>query len=139
MQTLILITATGILALSCSRSSSNADPADCGYSAYYDARGNNGKIEIVFSRVTAEITNGQRNCGFGYIKTNVTRAEIDGTALPERMETDKFEGNTYFYAAPAGFDPRKNVITIFNKSYVSDPSSVKQTDNHVNIPLKPAK
>lgn len=139
MQTLILIIAIGILTLSCSTSFLNAGSLDCGYSAYYDARGNNGKIEFIFSRVTSEISNGKENCGFGYIKTSVTQAEIDGVALPERIEVDKFDRNTYFYAAPAGFDPRKNVITIFNKSYVSDPSSVKQTDNNVNIPLKPAK
>ncbi|MEO8649506.1 MAG: hypothetical protein ABI539_10100, partial [Acidobacteriota bacterium] len=114
-------------------------PADCGYSAYYDARGNNGKIEIIFSQVTAEILGGKLNCGFGYVPTNVTRAEIDGTALPERIEADKFQRNSYHYAAPAGFDPRKSVITIFikDKRYVSDPTFIKQTDNNVNIPLKP--
>ncbi len=138
MQTIIFIILTGTLALSCSTSFMDAGPLNCGYSAFYDARGNNGKIEIIFSRVTAE-GDDPRNCGFNYIKTNVIGAEIDGIELPERMETDKFEGEKYFYAAPAGFDPRKNVITIFNKSYVSDPSSVKQTDNHVTIPLKPAK
>jgi len=131
-----LILAFGVLTVSCSTSLVNADSGDCGYSAFYDTKEHNGKIEIVFSMIMAEVLNGHKNCGFGFLRTKVDRAEIDGVALPERQEKD-----VHFYAAPTGFDPRKHVISIHvgKDRYVSDPTSVKQTDTNFNIFLKPAK
>ena len=129
----ILILVFGMLNASCSTSILNAEPADCGFSAYYDTKENNGKIEIIFSRVTAEVVGGHRNCGFGYIRSKVDRAEIDGIALPERLEND-----VYFYAAPNGFDPRKNTITIQTGKdrYISDLASVKEVKTSFYISLK---
>jgi len=133
---LILAMAICIPNLSCATSLLNTDSfsSDCGFSAYYETKEKNGEIEIIFSRITAEILNGHQNCGFGYVKTKVDRAEIDGAVLPERVEKD-----VYLYAAPNGFDPRKNIITILtgNNRYVSDLTSVKQTDHTYIIFLKP--
>jgi hypothetical protein len=126
----------GVPTISCSYIL-NYGPVDCGFSAYYDTKDRDGKIELVFSRVTAE-GNDPRNCGFNYIKTKVDRAEIDGTAMPERADADKFQRETYFYAAPPGFDLRKNTIKIEygGKKYVSDLTSVEQIDTSCYIKLK---
>lgn len=111
---------------------------DCGYSAFYKTKDMGDKAEFVFSQITAETVGGHRDCGFQFIRTKVDRAEIDGIELPERSEPDKYVGNYYFYAVPAGFDPRKTAIMIQKdgKRYRSDFASVKQTDFNVNVKLE---
>ena len=127
----------GVLTISCSYIWKSG-PVDCGFSAYYDTKDKDGKIELVFSRVTAE-GNDPRNCGFNYIRTKVDRGEINGTAMPYRAEADKFQNETYLYEAPAGFDLRKDVIKIEygGRKYVSDLTSVDQIDTSHYIKLKP--
>jgi hypothetical protein len=114
----------------------NSGPPDCGYSAYYDSKDSTGKIEILFSLITAE-GNEARNCGFNYIKTKVDQAEVNGTMMPERSETDQFKQNTYFYSAPTGFDMQRDVITIrvSQKRYASDLATFQKigTSNHVKL------
>jgi hypothetical protein len=126
----------GMLACSCSSSMLNSGPPDCGYSAYYDSKDSTGKIEILFSLITAE-GNEARNCGFNYIKTKVDQAEVNGTMMPERSETDQFKQNTYFYSAPTGFDMQRDVITIrvSQKRYASDLATFQKigTSNHVKL------
>jgi hypothetical protein len=131
----IPIVASAVLVVSCSK-----NPPDCGYSAYYDTKDKNGKIEIMFSLVTAE-GNDPRNCGFEYIPTRVARAEIDGNSMPERVESDKFDYRKYYlYLAPPGFDMQRDVITIHfgDTRYVSDPATFKKIDSKYYVKLKRA-
>ena len=129
--------ATLVLSMSCS-TWVKSDWGDCGYSAFYEVKGNGENSELVFSQVTAETVGGHRNCGFQYIRSKVDRAEIEGAALPERAETDKFERNTYYYAAPAGFDAGKTPITIHvgGNRYRSDLASVDRIDKNVYVKLR---
>jgi hypothetical protein len=128
----------GMRACSCS-SMPNSGPPDCGYSAYYNSKDGDGKIEILFSLITAE-GNEARNCGFNYIKTKVDQAEVNGTMMHERSETDQFEQNTYFYSAPAGFHMQRDVITIqvSQKRYLSDLSTFQTIGTSYYVKLKRA-
>ena len=128
-----MVMIAAVLMSSCSEFLKESDPDDCGYSAYYDASAANDQNELIFSRVTAEVLGGQRNCGFSYVRTQVSQAEVDGITLPEQRR-----GQDYFYIAPKGFDPRRNTVRIRmgDRLYVSDPNSVKSSDRNVNIALK---
>jgi hypothetical protein len=126
----------GMLACSCS-SMPNSGPPDCGYSAYYDSKDRDGKTEILFSLITAE-GNEARNCGFNYIKTKVDQAEVNGTVMHERSETDQLKQNMFFYSAPAGFDMQRDMITIrvSQKRYASDLATFQKIGTSYHVKLK---
>gem|GEM_PF-6722849 len=122
-----------IVLSSCSMMAKGSDDDDCGFSAYYVAAPDGDTVDIIFSRVMAEERNGRTNCGFGYVKTKVDQAQIDGRVLPEQKRD-----RDYIYTAPSGFDPRKNTILIKvgDRLYTSDLATVRQTDKNVYISLK---
>lgn len=103
---------------------------DCGYSASYD---DDGEIQILFSRITAEISFGKRECGFQYIRTRVENPMVGGSLLREVAHKDE-----YLYSVPTGIDPAKETISIQigEKRYISDLASVKRIDKRVHIRLK---
>ncbi|MEO8650352.1 MAG: hypothetical protein ABI539_14400 [Acidobacteriota bacterium] len=135
---ILMAVLAGAASLACSTIRSAMGPGDCGYSAFAARTDESGRVELGFSQITAETVDGHTDCGFQYIRTKVDRAEIDGTVLPERAETDQFKRNTYFYATPAGFDPQKTAITIQtgNKRYSSELSKVQRSDKGFWVNLK---
>ncbi|MBK9156523.1 MAG: hypothetical protein IPM25_20350 [Chloracidobacterium sp.] len=132
-----VIVAAAIMHISCSEWV-NSDWGDCGYSAYYELKNDGKRPELIFSDILDETVSGHRNCGYKFIKTRVDKPEINGTILPERVESDAYGQTTYYYEVPAGFDPKTMVITIqvSGTTYRSDLSSVKETDDRVDLRLK---
>jgi hypothetical protein len=91
---------------------------DCGYSVAILKSSNESSYEIVFSQVIAEVLNGKRNCGFGYIPLRVGKPMMDGKPLEEvernRQPAYRFVGN---------FDPGSTSITfmINETNYLAAP------------------
>ena len=136
VKTILLVTLTCLVfASACSTNDLPFIEEDCGYSAYYVTPKNGEEIEIHFSRVTAEVLNGQRNCGFGYIPTRANGAKTRGVELREIAK----EKETYVYVAPADFDPRKDIVSIApgGTPYTSRPEKVRQVGENIYFQLLP--
>ena len=111
---------------------------DCGYEARLKKTDGANNVEIRIHRVTAETVGSVTSCGYSYIHTRA-KVEIDGAALPEHIGPNRMsetyvnrndqDGVDYYYEAPAGFDPRKDIIRIENKDgykYTSRPETIKE-------------
>ena len=129
----LLLTALLPLGSACSNVDLPFTEKDCGYSAYYVTPKKGEEIEIHFSRITAEILNGQRNCGFGYVPMRANGATINGNQLRE-IAKDKGE---YVYVASPDFDPKKDLVTIDpgGTRYTSDPETVEQVGQNIYFQL----
>ncbi len=111
---------------------------DCGYEARLKKTDGANSVEIRILRVTAETVGSVTSCGYSYIQTRA-KVEISGTSLPEGTGHNRLsqthvyrndqDGVDYYYEAPAGFDPRKDIIRIRNKDgykYTSRPETIKE-------------
>ena len=134
-----IIVLAGLLSLACFDIPFMSDE-DCGYSAYYAVPKDGGGPEIKFTTVEAEVLNGERNCGFRYLPTRVGKAQLRGKEMRERKgEKNHYGSDDYFYAAPADFDPKVDIVSIEMKGqmYYSQPKAVNIVGHTVYFKLKP--
>jgi hypothetical protein len=90
-------------------------------------------VEIIFSRVLAEVVEDGRHCGFAYMPTNVTKALVNGKDMREVKR-----GDATLYIAPPGFDPERDdvQIKILETTYSRRLESIRRQDDRVYFSLK---
>ena len=105
----------------------------CGCSAYYQIP-EAGEIHIQFREVLSETVSGHTDCGYKDVPIQVKSARIGELELKEIKQKD----GGYLYAAPADFDPKRDVVSIEAKgsTFVSRTDSVTQIDNSIWFKLK---
>ncbi len=122
----------------------------CGYQARFRKPDGVNSTEIRIQRIVAETVGGHTSCGYAYVWTKVAKMEIAGVTVPERIGKERVPetyvnysdqgGVDYFYEAPVGFDPRKDIIqieTVDGSRYTSRPETIegRPTDS-ITIALK---
>jgi hypothetical protein len=122
-----------VLFTSCSYLPLQSGSKDCGFTASFTLPKQGEGPLILFSRVLAEELNGQTNCGFASVPTKVDKASVDGKEL--RVVTI---GEDVVYAAPAGFDPTTQAISIEadGRSYFTNQNEVRRDGNRYLIGLR---
>jgi hypothetical protein len=132
MKSLLLLLLFCVLASGCSVANFLTEE-DCGYSAYYTKPKGGEDVEIIFSRVLAEVVEDGRHCGFAYMPTNVTKALVNGKDMREVKR-----GDATLYIAPPGFDPERDdvQIKILETTYSRRLESIRRQDDRVYFSLK---
>jgi hypothetical protein len=123
-----------VLISSCSYLALQSDSKDCGFTASFTFPDRGGGAMILFSRVLAEESNGQTNCGLASVPTKVDKAFVDGKDLS--LVTI---GEDVVYVAPTGFDPATQAINIevHGRSYITDQNNFRRDGNRYVIGLRP--